>query len=186
MHTRHHNHHLRSGQAMIELMIGMILILILLAGIGQFLQVAYVHTDMDATVRGAAGTLAMSSTTKKTPHNIQTWLPGPDNQRFTADDVEKAGSPATIATIAGDSVAKASDWAALDFEFQRLAPAHFPSLDKIKQQAGALTELGFVVSPTDQSSKTVPVFDLARSLFYDKKDITVKEDVWMPIMSGLY
>ena len=184
MHTRHHNRHFRSGQAMVELMIGMILILILLAGIGQFLQVAYVHTDMDAAVRGEAGRLAMSQNpAERTPRNIQTWLPGPDNQPLTADDVVKGGSPVTIVTIANDSVLKPSDWAELNTELQQQPKLPLPSLDVLQQQGGALTAMGFVDS---SQSATVPVFDLARELFYDSQDITVKEDVWMPVMSGLY
>jgi hypothetical protein len=43
--------------------------------------------------------------------------------------------------------------------------------------------LGFV---DVSQSTTVPVSDLAQSLFYNSPSVTVKEDVWMPIMNGLY
>jgi len=177
MNERLYNHPFRAGQAMIELMLGMILVLILLAGTVQFLNVANTHTGMDATARGQAGYLAMSSPTENTPRYITPWLPGPDGQEFTADDVAQTGPPDTIALIANNSVADPTDWKVLN------AFSNTPSMEVLSQESGALTALGFV---DVSESATVPVSDLARSLFYDSESVTVKEDVWMPIMNGLY
>jgi len=181
MHKRNPNHQSRAGQAMIELMLGMILILILLAGTVQFLNVANAHTGMDATIRGQAGYLAMSpGPAENTPKYIQTWLPGPDGQPFTADDVAQLKSPNTpnaIAVIANESVVAPADWTVLD------TLSNTPSLEVLSQEAGFLTALGFV---DVSEAATVPVSDLAQSLFYSSQSVTVKEDVWMPIMSGLY
>ena len=177
MNKRQYNHPSCAGQAMIELMLGMILILLLLEGTVQFLNVANAHTGMDATARGQAGLLAMSpNPAENTPRAIQTWLPGPDGQEFTADDVAQLEAPNAIAVIANESAAKSADWTVLN------TLTNTPSME-VLSQSGALTALGFV---DVSQSTTVPVSDLAQSLFYNSPSVTVKEDVWMPIMNGLY
>jgi hypothetical protein len=176
--THYHNHHSHAGQAMIELMIGVITILILLVGTVQFLAVADAHSGIDSTIRGQTGVLAMSPLTiEDMPRYIQTWQPGPDGQRFTADDQATCIGPTTITTIANDSVYNMTDWN----EFANLTQPS--SLDALHQAPPPLMALGF---RNVQQSTTVPVSQFAQELFYGNAFVTVKEDVWMPIMNGLY
>ena len=163
---------------MIELLLGIILILILLTGTLQFLTVAGAHTRIDSGIRGKTGFLAMSPRTEEdTPRCIANWQPGPDGQRFTADDQVVPGSPNTVAAIANGSVASATDWK----EFGLLTrPSSLAALHDIPVP---LMSLGFIGI---RWSTTVPVSAIAQELFYGKSDVTVQEDAWIPIMNGLY
>jgi hypothetical protein len=163
---------------MIELMMGMILVLILLAGAVQFMDVADAHTGIDSGVRGRTGFLAMSPRTlEDAPRYIETWQPGADGQRFTADDRATCGSPDVIGTIANGSVNAATDWDA----FSRLTRPS--SLEALHQSPVPLMALGFIGI---RQTTTVPVSQLAQDLFYGNASVTVQEDCWLPIMNGLY
>lgn len=178
MNTRHPYAHSRAGQAMIELMLGVILILILLVGTVQFVEVADAHTGIDARIRGRSGFLAMSPILlEDTPRYITTWQPGTDGQRFTADDQPVFGSPDAINRIASDTVNNPADWSVLSGLRQT------SSLESLHQNPVPLMALGFIGI---RQSATVPVSDIAQELFYDKSTVTVQEDCWMPIMNGLY
>lgn len=179
MNTRFNRSHARAGQAMIELMIGLIMILILLEGTAQFILIASAHTNIDSVIRGQTGFIAMSPlSTEDTPRYIQTWQPGADGQRFTADDQPVIGSPSNvISRIAGSSVANATEWA----QFDKLT--HPSSLEALHQEPVPLVALGFVGV---RDTTTVPVSDTAQELFYNKSAVTVQEDTWLPIMNGLY
>ena len=185
-----HNTSSRAGQAMIELMIGVILILILLSGAVQFMLVADAHTAIDGGgggqngvggrlgVRGRTGYLAMLPlTAEDTPRCIGNWAPGADGQRGTADDQVIPGSPATIVAIAANSATNATQWS----EFSHLE--HTSSLERLLQTPTSLMALGFVGI---RYSCTVPVSTIAQELYYSKPDVTVQEDVWLPIMNSLY
>ncbi len=171
---------------MIELMMGMIMILILLAGAVQFLDVADAHTGIDSCIRGGrsesdilgCGFIAMSPRTlEDTPRYIETWQPGADGQRFTADDRATCGSPDVIGDIANGSVNAATDWDA----FSRLARPS--SLEALHQSPVPLMALGFIGI---RQTTAVPVSQIAQDLFYGSASVTVQEDCWMPIMNGLY
>lgn len=170
----------RSGQAMIELMLGIILILILLTGNELFQFVASAQTNMDGKIRGNTGFLAMSPLTEEdTPSYIVNWTPGPDGQRFTADDqtVPFPGGVNAISTIAADSVAHVTDW-------NQIGSLAYPcSLEALGQLPTPLMSLGFV--GTSQTT-IVPVSEAAQGLFYGNANATVQESVWIPILNGLY
>lgn len=183
MHTPKHPFCGQSGQAMIEVMIGIILILIVVVGAVQFLIVSDTHSGIDGSIRGKTGFLAMSPfTLADSPSYFQTWDPGGDGQRFTADDKPlPAGGlpPNTIAAIANYSVRDQTptDWNT----FGNLA--HPSSLDALHAVPVPLVDLDFV---TTHQAIAVPIEDIAQQLFYGNAFATVQEDVWLPIMKGLY
>ena len=173
-----HNGPLQSGQAMIELMLGVILILILLTGSVQFLQVASAHSSIDGGVRARTGIKALSPLTEEdTPRYILNWDPGADGQRYTADDQATNGSPQTIVDIADRSVATATDWNKCG------NLAHPSSLEALGQIPVPLSSLGFIGI---RWSTLVQIEPIAQELFYGNAFATVQEDVWVPIMNGLY
>jgi hypothetical protein len=181
-----------SGQAMIELMLGMLLILILLVGVVQFVAVADAHSCLDSRIRGnyddmggsyGCGVRAMqplSPLTECTPLYITTWSNGPDGQRFTADDTRKTKSPDTLQLIAEKSVKVPTDWN----QFAKLAhPSSLGALHGLSATNQDITALGFIGLRYDV---TLPVSAFAQDLFYNKPDVVVQEDCWRPIMNGLY
>ncbi len=172
--------HLRAGQAMIEMMLGVILIMLLIAGMVQFVTIASTHSAIDAKIRGDAGVVAMSPLTAwDTPDYILTWKAGPDGQQFTADDQKTIGIPNTINLITSDSVRQGSptDWNAL-------APLRNTStLDLLHQSPTPLIDLGLIGIKLSQE---VPVIDIIQELVYAKPTVTVEESVWFPVTKGLY
>ena len=163
---------------MIELMIGLILILILVAGAIQFMVVAFAHSRLDGNLRGETGLRALSPQAfLDTPQYLQTWNPGPDGQRLTADDQAVAASSRTLGVIANDSVVNTTDWNVLN------SLANGSSLRQVAQSAAPEADLGFVKKG---QSLSVLVSDVAQKLFYSQDTVIVKEEVWLPIMTGLY
>ena len=178
--TRREPRRLRAGQAMIEMMLGVMLIMLLIAGMVQFVTIASVHSALDAQVRGDAGVVAMSPLTAwDTPDYILNWKVGPDGQPFTADDQKTIGQPNAIGLIANDSVRPNSptDWNAL-------APLRSTStMDLLHQTPTPLIDLGFIGIKLSQE---VPVIDVIQELVYAKPTVTVQEEVWFPVTKGLY
>ena len=168
-----------SGQAMIELMLGVIMILILVAGGVQLADIMRHHSAIDARIRGDAGVIAMSPLLfLDTPDYILTWDGGRDRQRFTADDRRVPGDPAAIKNIADHTARQGSqDWGVF-------LGLHQPSsIEALHQTPVPMMALGFVgVRCTVQ----VPVSDIVQELVYASPEVKEQEDCWMPVMRGLY
>lgn len=162
---------------MIELMLGVILIMLVLAGSLQFIDIASMHSAIDAHVRGDAGVVAMSPLTYwDTPACIKTWTPGPDGP-YTAGDQIVPGTPNTLNTIANYSVRVPTDWNEFD---QLRTPS---SLVPLHLTLTSPEGLGFIGVRIAQD---VPVSDIIQELVYPKPTVTVREDVWFPVTKGLY
>lgn len=163
---------------MIELMVSVLMILILIAGTVQFMDVANMHRAIDSRIRGDTGVLALSPlTTFDTPAYALNWEAGPDGQRGTADDKMDVGQPTALYTLSDHSARSVSDWA----EFTKLS--HPSSLAELHQNSPPMIALGFVGVRLTQD---VPVSDIVRQLIYNSPSVTVREDVWVPATKGLY
>ncbi len=168
----------QAGQAMIELMLGMIMLLILLTGSVLFLIVADTHTGMDAVIRGSTGLAAMQPiATLDTPRYIQNWDAGPDGQRFTADDTATCVTPTTLQTIANKTVANNNQW----LPFADLQ--HSSTMESLHQNPAPLMSLGF---RGIHRSADVSVPQFVQDLFYPDATVRVQADTWLPILNGLY
>jgi len=169
----------RSGQAFVELILGIIVIIMILAGGIQYLRVANAHRGLTTTVRGEVGERALSGIfTNETPSYIQTWDDGGDDIRHTDDDTpDTIEDPLTLYTIADHSVRDDADWVQLD----RLARDN-PML-RMHESGTPTTELGFIsVARPD----TVDVDPAVREFIYDVPIVTVEHTVWFPLLGGLY
>ena len=169
----------RAGQAMIEMMLSVLMILILVAGAVQFMDVAGMHRAIDSRIRGDTGVVAMSPLSFfDTPAYILNWRAGPDGQRGTADDEKVVGPPRALYLITDRSARSAADWT----EFGKLS--HPSSLAELHNTSPLpMIALGFVGV---RLSQDVPVSDIARKLIYASPFVTVREDVWLPVTKGLY
>jgi len=175
----------RAGQAMIEAMIGVILILILVAGTVQFGLIACAHSVIDSRIRGDTGVTALSPPviSPDTPAYILTWTPGADGQRYTADDRAVYGGPDTLLRIADHSAraSTAGDWDSFD-SLERIT-GHDSSLRNLRHAPVPMGALGFVGM---RYRLAVPVSAIIRELVYDRADIQVSETVWVPMSRDLY
>jgi len=168
----------RAGQASVELIIGFIALIMILAGGIQYLAVSNAHRGITTTLRGEAGEQAMDPISlAATPAYLRTWDPGRDDIRHTDDDTAETTLPLTLYAIADRSVRDDADW-------DRLTP-----LERVNPMA----EMRSSILPTVQlaliraeRSQTVPVDPAVRNLIFDRPTVTVRHTVWMPLMGGLY
>jgi hypothetical protein len=172
----------RSGQAAIEFAVGLLLLLIVLTGIIHINLMARTSLFLHAVLRNNAGEQAMQDGAASiAPPYLTDWAPGPDGLRYTADDQKLSngmGLPNTLSTLTRYSVRAPNDWSYVTDD-SRL-PVSMVQLNASPLMAATL---GFVHS---EETLDVPVDPVIRQLVYGKDVVTIKEEVWMPLMGGLY
>lgn len=169
---------------MIEMMLGIILVMILLAGVVLFADVSLMHGAIDSRIRGDAGVVALSPLTYlDIPDYIRNWREGPDGQRLTADDQKVLTSPNALADIANRSVraGHATDWAQVD-EAERRS-GRICSLKSLKQTPVPVVALGFVGVRIERD---VQVPQSTQDLLYNSPVVKVQEETWVPECKDLY
>ena len=172
----------RSGQAAIELVAGLLLLLIVVTGLIHVNRMARTSLFLHSVLRGIAGEHAMESgTTSVVPEYISDWQEGADGQRYTADDKpvrNGAALPVILATLINDSAKSPDDWAFVT-DSSRLPV----SMIRLRQSPAMAATLGFA---HEEETLHVPVDSVIRQLVYGKDEVAIKEEVWMPLMGGLY
>ncbi len=169
----------RQGQAFVELIIGIVVIVMILAGGIQFFYVSNAHRSLTTTVRGSVGEQALiGSGTVETPEYVFTWDDGADEIRHTDDDTPVTGPPQTLTTIADYSVGTPADWDLLD-PLSRDNP-----MLVMRESSLPTTELALIKSSTPPV--TIVVDPAVRTFIFDLPTVTVRHTVWMPLLGGLY
>lgn len=172
----------RAGQAAIEFIASLLLLLIIIAGLIHVNRMARTSLFLHSVLRGNAGEQAMQNTlASEAPEYISDWQPGEDGERYTADDQpvsSGARMPAILNTLTGYSVKDPDDWAYVT-DASRLPV----SMVTIQQSPVMATALGF---SHEEETLYVPVDPVIRQLVYGKDEVAIKESVWMPLMGGLY
>ncbi len=171
----------RSGQAAIEFVAGLLLLLILLTGLIHVNRLAHTSLLLHSVLRGMAGEHAMKSDVSVAPDYISGWEAGPDGIRYTADDQptrNAAQFSSTLIMLTANSVRSPNDWSYIAND-SRL-PVSQSRLQSSPLMAAAL---GFV---HEEETLHVPVDPVIRRLVYGKDEVAIKEEVWMPLMGGLY
>ena len=164
-----------TGQAMVEFMVGLVVVLVLLAGLIQIGQLAHAHTRTMIAARAAAGRLAMSATPPVSDNAqlVSGWVPGPDQRRYTPDDMAIAASNA--ATLPGELVAQAR----LD-----LVPDAPPNA--LATLAASPNPAGKFFLVKGNASESVPILPVIRRLVYPRPEMEVESDAWMIWTKGIY
>ena len=172
----------RAGQAAIELAVGLLLFLLVLTGLIHVNRMARTSLFLHAVLRGDAGEQAMADTTVSVaPLYISDWKAGPDALRYTADDEpvrNGAVLAATLSTLTRYSAKNPGDWGYVA-DSDRLPT----SMIRLNASPVMATMLGF---SHREETLHVPVDTVLRQLVYDKDEVAIKEEVWMPLMGGLY
>lgn len=171
----------RNGQSTIEFVAGLLVLLLLLLGFIHVSNLSLSSLGIHGEIRAEAGTTAMQSSLAVTPEAISDWESGRDDTRFTADDVAKKNQPAAasiIGLVVSHSVQAEGDWQKVSEK--SILPF---SMVKLQRSPNLVVLMGAVhESKTDR----VGVDPIIRSLAYNKEDVAVKEEIWMPLMGGLY
>jgi hypothetical protein len=171
----------RRGQAMIEFAAGLLVLLLLIIGFIHVSRLSLASLGIHGEMRAEAGMSAMQSSLAATPEAISDWESGKDDIRFTADDKKKQNQPAAaevIGQVVSRSVRTEGDW-------QHVADkSQLPfSMIRLQRSPNLVLLMGAV---HEEQTEHVPVDPFIRRLVYDKEEVPVKEEIWMPLMGGLY
>ena len=155
---------------MVEFMAGLVAILVILAGLIQIGQLTHARTRTMIAARMAAGQLAMAPTRpmSETALLISDWVPGPDQRRYTRDD---------MALVTSNAVAlpgKLAGWVP-------------------NTPTNALATLGNSPNPAGdfflvkgEASGEVPILPIIQRLVYAHSTLEVESDVWLVWTKGIY
>lgn len=172
----------RSGQAAIEFVACLLLLLLVISGTVHVNRMARTSLFLHSVLRGLSGKEAMESgSASLAPEYISDWKAGADGDRYTADDTivrNGAALPSILGTLTRLSVKEEDDWNAVSEK--SVLPV---SMAVLQRSPIASTVLGFVHR---EETLHVPVDTVIRELVYDKDKVAIKEEVWMPLMGGLY
>jgi hypothetical protein len=168
--------HSRAGQAAIELVLGILMIIILFAGSLQYLKVAEAQRSMVTSLRGEAGARALTlGATVDMANYLLTWDNGADGIMYTADDQPVESLAFMLPNIVNRSVQNADDWA-----YVAALPNPTPIFG-LHENPLPMLELSLVNA---EDSEDVPVEESVQNLIYGRDHVRVKHSVWMPVMKG--
>jgi hypothetical protein len=171
----------RNGQAAIELMAALLLLLLIVAGMLHINRMARTSLFLHSVLRGMAGLEAMETTaTAISSDYVSGWTEGPDGIRYTADDqsVRDGALPTLLGSLSEHSVQHPADWDVVSSQNQ--LPV---SMVQIHGSPALASLVGFA---HEEATLDVPVDTVIRQLVYDKDEVSIKEEVWIPLMGGLY
>ena len=167
-----------SGQAMIEVMVGLVALIVLISGLLQVASLTRARTDAMAAAREEAGGLALlDAPVSDLPDYIYAIDAGADGRTYSYDDESSSANAAAFdATIVNRVVSNSSEWAVLD----ALPNSPFSDLHSSLTPAAAF---GLVKG---DASETVTLLPAVRSLLYRADEVDIECDVWMTWMRGIY
>ncbi|MDD2600209.1 MAG: pilus assembly protein [Kiritimatiellae bacterium] len=174
--------HKKKGQASIELAGALVLMLIIITGILHVSRMARTSLFLQSVLRGKAGERAMNPfATSSAAEYISNWDAGADGVQYTADDQPIKNSvnlSLTFTALSEHSVNSQDDWQYV-VDHTRL-PVSMVQLYNS-------TFFSTAVEMTHERERLyVPVDPVIRELVYGKEDVAIEEEVWMPLMGGLY
>ena len=160
---------------MVEFTIGLVVVLVLLAGLIQIGQLAHAHTRTMIAARAAAGRLAMASTppVSEIALFISDWVPGADQRRHTYDDMAMVSSNATA--LPGELAGQAHlDW---------VPDAPTNALATLRDSPNVAGDFFLVKG---QASESVLILPIIRRLVYAHPTLEVESDAWLVWTEGIY
>jgi hypothetical protein len=165
-----------AGQAMVEMAVALVVILILFAGLLQIGRLTTAHTQTMITARESAGYSAMSEEFLESGGSayISGWGAGSDDKSYTADDIVFSATNASEAVEETAFVARPDELAVFvpDTPFAPLP------------EAVGSTNIFYLVHGQGQwSISTIPVI---RSLIYNRSSIFTRSDAWLVWTQGIY
>lgn len=167
----------RSGQAMAELVVALICILIVVSGMLQLvlLGTADTNTLVEATSQ-AANRATSNVILSENFRPISDWEVGQDGFAQTKDDQPVRGNLQPISSRIAGATAPGGDWSALD-------NARHDAISRLNHGMQPGTTFGLVSGEASESVETLPV---ATALFGLSDPVEVANTVWMTATGGLY
>ncbi len=164
----------RAGQAVVELVIALVCILILLSGVLQFTIMATADTETRAEATANASANATGIGIAKSFQPIRDWERGADTFTMTRDDVAVAGSLGAVRSDIVGKTAPDGDWGAM-------SGVRATDLREFAQTGGP-TLFGFVNARSERQIEIIP----AAAILFGLRNPTIENEVWMVKVDGLY
>lgn len=162
------------GQALVEFVIAILMVVIVVAGTLQFIEMAGMRGELMAEIRGEAGQRALSplNLVGNTPEYLRTWEEGPDALRHTADDraLPASESQTLQVRILDRTDDPAGDGRILD----GVVNADLPLT---RAAARPMSTLGMLHVERREAITLSPAM---RDWVYGRERVTVGAEVWMP------
>lgn len=160
---------------MAELVIALLVVVLVISGLTQFIQLSNEKESIMGRLRGEAGLAAMGgSHSASAPEYIVSWKVGPDGMRHTGDDSRTAGSfNRSLGTeILDRSVADDSAW-------PYISGTANSDLYNLRTSPSSSSSLGFI---RRSEKKKIELMPAVRDLFKNRDSITVGDEIWMPVL----
>ena len=174
----------KSGQAMVEVMVGMVVILVLISSILQIASMCRAHTDVMVEAREKAAELCMFELPPgidiiSDAEYIGDWYEGDDQRRLSRDDENDTGDTTAFQSLVVDkSVNDAGGWDVIDG-----VPNN--RISRLRSDPMVISSFGLVKGRATDSAKLdmLPAF---RHLVYEADSIEVEATAWMTLCKGVY
>lgn len=166
----------RAGQALVEMVAGLVAILVVFAGLVQIGRLGRAHTQAMMDARAEAGTFAASDQyvmQSPAPQYLYNWSEGGDDRRHSRDDrplfalanavrddIMAHGRPEDLATRIGENILSE-------------AYANEAVMDSFQLVHGR------------EESDEIELFPVVRELLYDQPSLRMEGDVWLGWTRGL-
>lgn len=162
------------GQALVEFVVALVVIMVLVAGTLQISLMGVRHSRLMAEARREAGQKAMQDVSSFSgPQYIGECTVGPDGIAYTRDDDATAGdSGAFVVGVVGYAQPTELDTIRPGSPVSAIADTAFPQL-----------MFGLVQG---EKTENLPLIPVVRELIYRKDAVELKGSAWMTWTKGLY
>ncbi len=163
---------------MIEVMVGLVALLVLVAGALQLASLTKAQTDTVTEAREEAGRRSLSDLPlSETPEYIRDIDAGADGRTYSYDDTTtRAGGGIFHDTITARAVSDPDQWSILD-------EAKNKSFSALNNAGSPIANFGLLKG---SANRTVPLLPAVRSLIYRADEIDLESDVWSTWTKGVY
>ncbi len=164
---------------MIEVMVGLIALLVLVAGLLQVASLTKAQTDSMVEAREDAGRRAFSENQafSETADYIQDIEVGPDGRTYSLDDTTTPANGGRFRRdIISHTVSAENQWEILE----ELPDQSFTTLNNA---GNPISTFGLLKG---SASRTITLRPAVRSLIYRAEEIEIESDVWMTWTKGIY
>jgi hypothetical protein len=167
----------KNGQALVELAVALIVIVVLLAALLQIGRLTREHMDALNAARGDAAQSAMASVYTMripAPRFLRDWDAGADGARHSRDDTPRDGDPAGVVRHIAEK--------ALPDELERRVSGN--PVTALARQVPLIGEYHLVYGRSE--TRTIELLPVVRHLLYDAESIDIEADAWLVWTQGLY
>ncbi|MBI5394744.1 MAG: hypothetical protein HZA91_05535 [Verrucomicrobia bacterium] len=190
------SHRSRAGQAMAEMVLALVAMVVIMVGIvtlgeGGYHQIA----SMLAALRDASTGAILGASSGETYPLVQDWDAGADNRNYTPDDRANYTSQASLYTTSRTALSQVGNGQPFDYPNYNLGIQQFDQHNLTTQiPNGAVTggwstpgidTRDLTLGGIERGSERVEFGNALQRLVYDADKITIRNEVYWPQLSNL-